>query len=404
MLFTLAWRNLWRNRSRTLITMASVFFAVLLSVFTMSLQKGVWDNLTKNVVSFYAGYAQIHLSGYWDEQVLDNSFAYSDSLNQIVLQQPHITGTTPRLESFALASSEQSTKGSIVVGVDPEKENMVTKLENKLTDGKFIQLSDTAVLVAEGLAKKLQLGVSDTIVLIGQGYHGSTAAGKYPIKGIVKFASPELNAGIVYLPLLEAQNLYGAPGMLTSLVLSLDDPSNLNKVVSNLRPIIGNAYEVMPWQEMMPEIQELIRTKEGSTYIIIGILYLLVAFGIFGTLLMMTAERRYEFGMLMAIGMKRKRLAWVVLVESLLVTITGCLVGVLVAIPLVSYLHTHPIRFSGQMAEMYEGFGFEPIIPTVFSPPVIIEQTVIVTCIALVLSLYPLVKVFTLNEVEAMKR
>jgi len=384
--------------------MASVFFAVLLSVFTMSLQKGVWDNLTKNVVSFYAGYAQIHLSGYWDEQVLDNSFAYSDSLNQIVLQQPHITGTTPRLESFALASSEQSTKGSIVVGVDPEKENMVTKLENKLTDGKFIQLSDTAVLVAEGLAKKLQLGVSDTIVLIGQGYHGSTAAGKYPIKGIVKFASPELNAGIVYLPLLEAQNLYGAPGMLTSLVLSLDDPSNLNKVVSNLRPIIGNAYEVMPWQEMMPEIQELIRTKEGSTYIIIGILYLLVAFGIFGTLLMMTAERRYEFGMLMAIGMKRKRLAWVVLVESLLVTITGCLVGVLVAIPLVSYLHTHPIRFSGQMAEMYEGFGFEPIIPTVFSPPVIIEQTVIVTCIALVLSLYPLVKVFTLNEVEAMKR
>ncbi len=404
MLFTLAWRNLWRNRSRTLITMASVFFAVLLSVFTMSLQKGVWDNLTKNVVSFYAGYAQIHLSGYWDEQVLDNSFSYSDSLNQIVLQQPHITGTTPRLESFALASSEQSTKGSIVVGVDPEKENMVTKLENKLIDGKFIQLSDTAVLVAEGLAKKLQLGVTDTIVLIGQGYHGSTAAGKYPIKGIVKFASPELNAGIVYLPLLEAQNLYGAPGMLTSLVLSLDDPSNLNKVVSNLRPIIGNAYEVMPWQEMMPEIQELIRTKEGSTYIIIGILYLLVAFGIFGTLLMMTAERRYEFGMLMAIGMKRKRLAWVVLVESLLVTITGCLVGVLVAIPLVSYLHTHPIRFSGQMAEMYEGFGFEPIIPTVFSPPVIIEQTVIVTCIALVLSLYPLVKVFTLNEVEAMKR
>ena len=163
MLFTLAWRNLWRNRSRTLITMASVFFAVLLSVFTMSLQKGVWDNLTKNVVSFYAGYAQIHLSGYWDEQVLDNSFAYSDSLNQIVLQQPHITGTTPRLESFALASSEQSTKGSIVVGVDPEKENMVTKLENKLTDGKFIQLSDTAVLVAEGLAKKLQLGAAASI-------------------------------------------------------------------------------------------------------------------------------------------------------------------------------------------------------------------------------------------------
>lgn len=404
MLIKLAWRNLWRNRTRTLITMASVFFAVLLSVFTMSLQKGVWDNLTKNVVSFYAGYAQIHLNGYWEEQILDNGFTYSDTLNQMVLQQPHITATTPRLESFALASSEQITKPGLVVGVDPVKENTVTKLEQKLVSGSFLQNTDKAALVSEGLAKKLQLNPNDTLVLLGQGYHGNTAAAKYPIKGLVKFASPDLNESIVYLPLPEAQYFYSAPNMLTSLVLSLDDPVNLEKVVSELKPKIGSQYELMSWKEMMPEIQELIRTKEGSTYIIIAILYLLVSFGIFGTLLMMTAERRYEFGMLMAIGMKRGTLAAVVLVESLLVTITGCIAGVLFSIPLVAYLHTHPIRFSGQMAEMYEQFGFEPVLPTVFSPSVITEQTIIVSCIALLLSLYPLLKVYTLNEVDAMKR
>ena len=404
MLFKLAWRNLWRNRSRTLITMASVFFAVLLAIFTMSLQKGVWDNLTKNVVSFYSGYVQIHLNGYWNEQILDNSFAFSDSLNQAVLRQPHITAATPRLEAFALASGQQITKGSMVAGIDPEKEHIVTSLKNKLTRGSFLQLNDRAVLLAEGLAKKLQLDVNDTVVLLGQGYHGSTAAGKYVVKGLVKFASPEINQSVAYLPLPEAQNFYSAPNMLTSLVISLDNPVNLQNVVNNLRNTLGNHYEIMPWQEMMPEIQELIRTKEGSAQIILAVLYLLVSFGIFGTLLMMTAERRYEFGMLMSIGMKRRRLAGVVFIESMLVTITGCIAAVLAGIPLVNYLHQHPIRFTGQMAKMYEDFGFEPVLPAMFSMEVIVTQTAIVSFIALLLALYPLLHVYRLNETEAMKR
>lgn len=404
MLFTLAWRNLWRNKSRTFITMASVFFAVLLSVFTISLQKGVWDNLTKNVVSFYTGYAQIHLKGYWDEQILDNSFADNDTLNKLILNQQHIKAATPRLESFALASSYEATKGSIVVGIDPDNEDFVTKLKNKIIRGKYLTLQDSAVLITEGLAKKLKIDTGDTIVLLGQGYHGSTAAGKYPIIGILKFASPELNEGMIYMPLNAAQNLYGASDMLTSLVLSLDDPANLEKVVKALIPLAGVKYEVMTWAEMMPEIKELIRTKEGSTYIIIGMLYLLVSFGIFGTLLMMAAERTYEFGMLMAIGMKRLRLASVVLIESLLVTITGCITGIMVSIPLVYYLSVNPLRFTGQMAEMYEGYGFEPVIPTIFSPSLMLEQTIIISCIAFLLSLYPIMKVFTLNEVEAMKK
>ena len=404
MLFKLAWRNLWRNRSRTLITMASVFFAVLLAIFTMSLQKGVWDNLTKNVVSFYSGYVQRHLNGYWNEQILDNSFAFTDSLNQAILQQPHITAATPRLESFALASGGQITKGSMVAGIDPEKEHIVTALKNKLTRGSFLQLNDQTVLLAEGLAKKLQLDVHDTVVLLGQGYHGSTAAGKYSIKGLVKFASPEINETMVYLPLPEAQNLYSAPNMLTSVVISLDNPQNLNAVVGNLKKALGSRYEIMPWQEMMPEIEQLIKTKEGSAQIILAVLYLLVSFGIFGTLLMMTAERRYEFGMLMAIGMKRRRLAGVVFIESMLVTITGCMAAVLAGIPLVNYLHQHPIRFTGQMAKMYEDFGFEPVLPAMFSMEVILTQTAIVSFIALLLALYPLLHVYRLNETEAMKR
>ncbi|OWY24864.1 ABC transporter permease [Sphingobacteriales bacterium UPWRP_1] len=404
MLFKLAWRNLWRNRSRTLITMASVFFAVVLSVVTVALQQGVWENLIKNVVSFYTGYAQIHQSGYWEEQILDNSFEPSDTLKQTVLQHPMVNAVSPRLESFALASSEKITKGSLVIGIDPISENQITNLQSKMVRGNYLNPTDTAALMAEGLANKLQLNLNDTLILLGQGFHGATAAGKYAIKGIVKFGSPELNDAAVYLPLAMAQELYSAPNRLTSLVMGIADPTRLQKATADLQQQLGNTYEVMSWKALMPEIVQHMRTDTGGTYITIAVLYLLITFGIFGTLLMMVTERRFEFGMLMAIGMKRRMLMRVVLLESVFISIAGCIVGMLISIPVVYYLKIHPLRFSGEVAEAYSKFGFEPVFPTTTNPSVFIEQALLVLVIALVLSLYPLYKVKTLNEVEAMRR
>src|SRR5665647_2200675 len=109
-LIKMAWKNMWRNRNRTIITMAAIFFAVILSVIASSLQKGIFDNLVKNVVSFYTGYVQVHKQGYWDEQILDNSFESSAATEQKILQDENVTAITSRLESFALVSSTDITK------------------------------------------------------------------------------------------------------------------------------------------------------------------------------------------------------------------------------------------------------------------------------------------------------
>ena len=122
----LAWKNLWRNRNRTLITIAAIFFAVIFSIVAESLKQGVFDNLVKNVVGFYTGYIQVHKSGYQDEQILDNSFANSPHLEKQISTSKNIASLTPRLESFALAASEDLTKGCMIVGISPEKENEIT--------------------------------------------------------------------------------------------------------------------------------------------------------------------------------------------------------------------------------------------------------------------------------------
>ena len=199
---------MWRNRNRTVITMAAIFFAVILSVITSSLKTGIFDNLVKNVVSFYTGYVQVHKQGYWSEQILDNSFETSENIQKEILATKTVSQIAPRLESFALASWQDITKGCLIVGIDPQKENDITGLESKLTEGSYLKNSDSAVLVSEGLAGRLKLIPGDTIVLISQGYHGATAAGKYRIQGILKFGSPDLNDKALFMPLPLTQDFF----------------------------------------------------------------------------------------------------------------------------------------------------------------------------------------------------
>jgi len=400
----MAWKNMWRNRNRTVITMAAIFFAVILSVITSSLKTGIFNNLVKNVVSFYTGYVQVHKQGYWSEQILDNSFDTSGNIEKKILSTPTVNQIAPRLESFALASSQDITKGCLIVGIDPQKENDITGLQSKMTKGIYLKKGDSAVLVSEGLAGRLKLNPGDTIVLISQGYHGATAAGKYRIQGILKFGSPELNDKALFMPLPLAQDLFSAYGMITSYVLSLKNPKLLEQTAESIRSAIGTDYEVMTWKQMMPEIQQHIATDSNNMQAVQLLLYLLISFGIFSTLLMLMVERKFEMGMLVAVGMKKVKLAILLLIESIFTVISGCLLGILVSIPLVFYLNKHPIRLGGETAKIYERFGFEAIFPTSTSIEIFISQGIIVLVIGLILSLYPVYKTLRLNPVTAMKK
>jgi ABC-type lipoprotein release transport system permease subunit len=404
-LVKLAWKNLWRNRSRTAITVSAIFFAVVLSITTSSLQDGVFGNFIRNMVSFYSGYIQVHQAGYWDQQILDNSMERSTNVEKIISEHSNVISIAPRLESYALASAGDLTKGCLVVGILPDPEDKITFLKSKVQAGEYLEPNDKeTVLMAEGLAERLNLQLHDTVILISQGYHGSVAAGKYFIKGILHFGSPELNDQLLHMPLATAQDFFSAPDLLTAYVLSLKDADQLQTTAKVIQRSIGNNYEALTWEEMMPEVQQHIKTDKGSMYIIQAILYMLICFGIFGTLLMMMAERKYEMGMLIAIGMKKWKLILVMLMESTLNVLVGCIAGMLASAPIVVYLNRYPIRFSGDMAEMYKSYGFEAIFPTSVNAEIFFKQGIIVLVLGLVLSIYPLMKIWNLNPVTAMKK
>lgn len=401
----LAWKNLWRNIHRTTISVSAIFFAVILSVIANSLQEGVFDNFIKNMVGYYTGYIQVHFKGYWDHQVLDNSMERKSAFESEAKTLENITAIAPRIESYALASFRDLTKGCLVVGISPEEENQITNLRSKTVSGRYFTAGDSqTVLLSEGLSHRLNLGIGDTIYLIGQGYHGAMAAGKYLIQGIVQFGSPELNDQLLFIPLATAQDFYSAPNLITSYVIGLESDNYLEETLAVLKQKFGADYEVMSWKEMLPDVDQHIAMDKGSMYIIIAVLYLLICFGIFGTLLMMMVERKYEMGMLIAIGMKKRKLAGLFLTESILTVFIGSFAGLLCSVPIVLYLNRYPIRIGGEMAEAYKQFNFEPIFPASVSPSIFITQGLFVLIMGLLLSIYPVIMALRVDPVKAMKK
>lgn len=404
MYFTLAWRNIWRNKRRSYITIASITFAVMLACAMRSVQLGSYERMIETAARFFTGYIQIHKNGYWEDKTIDNSFSYTEDLIEKVASVEGVLEVVPRIESFALASYDQKTKGTMVLGIDPEKEHKLTEVKDKLIEGEYLKADDQSIMIAKGLADYLRVGIGDSVVLIGQGYHGTNAVGIYPVSGIMKFPVPEQNNSTIYLPLKEAQWLYATGDQLSSLSLVIDKANHVDRIVAGFSKDVDlEAYEVMGWKELMPELVQGIEIDNLSSKVMIWILYIVIGFGMFGTFLMMTAERMYEFGVLLSIGMKRIKMQFVIFLEMALMATIGVIAGVMISLPFIIYYHFHPIYFGGEMQAAIEDFGVEAAYYFSMQPSLFYNQAWAIFLMAGILSLYPLIVIHRLKPVKAMR-
>lgn len=241
--------------------------------------------------------------------------------------------------------------------------------------------------------------------MIGQGYHGSTAAGRFPVKGIVKLPAPDIDNKIVYMPISTAQQFYDAPGIITSAVIGVKDNSDeaVTETFNRINPKIPLPLKVITWQEMNEILINQMDADNSSGILMIGILYLVIAFGVFGTVLMMMSERKREFGMLVSIGMQKKKLAKVVSTEMLLIGLIGVFSGIIASLPVVFFGNSHPLRFTGQMAKMYEDYGFEPVMPTMLPDIYYLWQTVVVLIILAIAIIFSVRKIYKMDVVKSLR-
>lgn len=399
----MSWRNLWRNRKRTLITATAVTMAVLLSTLMSSMQEGTYSKMIDNVVKFYSGYIQIQHPDYWDTRSINNSFEPADSLFETIGQIKGITLDIKRMESFTLISSGENTKGCALIGIDPEGEDKITKLSNWVAEGEYLSPDDDGMLLATNLAKNLEVTVGDTLVLISQGYHGASAAALVPIRGILRFPAPEMNNLGAYITLEQAGHFFSTGDQVTSVVLMLDSYREVAKVARELRVQLGEEYNVMTWDEMQPDLVSMIEGDRAGAVVMKGVLYLVVGFGILGTIIMMMSERRKEMGVMVAIGMKKLRLQTILAFETIFVGLLGVMIGFIISLPVILIMVHHPFPLPGELAEAYETFGIEPYMYFSMIPRVFVNQVVTIFIITLFITLYPILQIYHMNVLKAFR-
>ncbi len=399
----LAWRNLWRNKKRTLIAASSVFFAVILALIMRSMQRGYYDYMIDASVRMYTGYIQIHGKDYWEKKSLEESMIVDEKQLQKLKKVSGINLIVPRFETFSLISYGNKTKVVQITGIDPQLENKLTDLRKKIIAGQYLTDSSKGIILAQGLAEILNVNVGDSVVIYGQGYHGVTAAAQVPVTGIIKFTLPDLNKSFTYLSINYAQWLFSAPERLTSISIMIGNPKDIDDIKSEIQKIFTDNYEVMDWEELSPELVQSIQIDNAQGIIMLGILYVVIAFGIFGTIMMMTAERVKEFGILVSVGMKKWRLGLVTILETLFVSFLGVISGALISIPILLYFEANPIPLTGQYAEAILAWGFEPILPFAVYPGMFFAQIWTVLAIALVSALYPILFIRKLKPVKALR-
>lgn len=403
MYFSLSWRNIWRNKKRTVIVAASVFFAVILAALMRSAQLGSYGYMIDSSAKLFTGYLQIQGEEYWDKRSLDESIIIHPDTLQAISRIDYVTHLSPRLEAFALISHEVTTKVSQVIGIDPVLEDEITHTRDKLVKGEYLSSESRGMLIGSGLAEMLKAEIGDSLVVYGQGYHGQLAAAIVPIQGIIKLPFKAMNNAMVLLPLPLAQQIFSCEQRITSLPILVDDVRHLDRVREAARDYLAAGQRIMLWNELMPDLEQSIEVDNVSGILMLAILYIVIAFGVFGTVMMMVSERAKEFAILISVGMRRRRLLLVLGIETFFVSFIGVVVGILFSIPIIAYLVKNPINLTGEMAELYEQLSIEPILAFSGHPWIFISQALVVMVIVIVTISYPVLFVRRLDPAKTIR-
>ena len=407
MILKIAWRNIWRNKKRTLISTLSISGALFLIILMRSMQFGFYDNIINTIVQSYSGYVQVHANGYWDKQSVNNSMEVDEKFINEINSINGIDNIAKRLQTFSLVSNGEKSKGVIITGIEIEKEQLITDWDKKIIEGSKSFDNADRIILSKGIAEYFDVTMGDTLVLFGQGYQGMMAAGKYVANGIIDLKNPKLNEMAIFMDIESAQDYISSENIATHLVIDKKEYYDEKKIAEDVRKAISSDYEVMTWKEILPELDQMITADNVGGLIMAFILYVIVCFGMFGTVLMMTEERMYEFGVLLSIGMDKIKLYLIILLETIMLSSIGVIIGVLTTRPISHYFNRNPINmesFGEGLGDAMGEFGFDPIMPFSINWDIPISHAAFIFGISLLISIYPAIRILSLNPVKAMKK
>ena len=400
----LAWRNIWRQKRRTWLTVSAIAFGAILIIFMLCINFGAYAIIIDLSLRMFPGHAQVQAHGYQNQpqmyKVIDDARALADRMRA----SGKYEAVTVRGQGFALLSSAERSYGASIVGVQPDTEKQVSLIPGLVKQGRFLS-SDNALeaVIGNALARNLKVKPGDEITLLGAAKDGSVAATILTVAGIFRSGSSEIDRFFVEIPLGTFQDTFGMGASAHSIAVIGNDPQQQAETLAEMQRDAGDGLAVVGWEQLIPGMKEGLEIDRIGDWIFMGILLLIIIFSIFNTFLMSILERTREFGLMLALGARPRRITGIVMLESFLLTLIGILVGTAGGTAIVLYIDAVGLNFEG-LADIFEQYNM-PI--TRIFPEVtfvnVIAGPIIILIITNLFAWIPLLHVRRLQPVDAMR-
>lgn len=403
MIPAVSWRNVWRNRLRSTVVIVAVALGVFAGVFSTAFMKGMADQRVATAINTELSHIQIHQKGFL---LKDEMHLYINNADKIISRldkNDSVLAATKRLIITAMASSAETGTGVKIIGVIPQTEKQVTDLYTKVIEGAYLEgVRRNPVVIGQKLAEKLNIKLHSKIVLTFQDIHGNMIQSAFRIAGIYKTSNSmydEMNVFVRYSDLLQQVTMPASSAHEIAIKLKNDDfakpmAAEFAKEYPNL--------DVKPWIDLSPMMEYLVQTMNLYMYIFIVIILFALLFGIINTMLMVILERIKELGMLMAVGMNKIRVFSMIVLETVFLSLTGGIIGVILSYITVLITHKTGINISN-WSQGLEAMGFDAIVYPGITIPILINVTLLVICTGIIASIYPARKALKLNPADALR-
>ena len=399
----LAWRNLWRNRRRTWLTIGGIAFAVWFLVFARSMQSGTFDVMIDNGARMLVGHVQVQHPRYEEDPRVDYTIEV-DEILPLLQADPDVDFVSARAQGFALVSVGERSFGGQIIGVDPRVEAEWSGLKGLLDRGRYPMARGEA-MIGSLLAKNLHIDVGDEFVVLGTAKAGGIAPLAAQVVGVFHAAQPELNRSLVKVHIDDFREAWDfAPHEAHALVVLSSGPAESERVVARLKNHVQD-YRVLGWQDLMREARQMRDMKTGSTQIFFVVIAIIVAFSVVNTFMMVVFERTQELGVLMAIGMRPALLHLQLQLEALFVAGLGVLAGFALAggIMLIVADTGIPIPVEG-MEDMIARFNMETHLYPTFDWDGLIFASILMPLCVQIAALIPALRLYRMRPVDAIRQ
>lgn len=411
MYLKLAWRNIWRNWRRAVITMAAVMFAVFLTIIMRGMQLGTYDKNIQNTLEMMTSYLQIQVVGYLDNPTLRKTFDFDEKVKNILDSEEKIIAYSPRINADGLIGNKKNSFGTGIIAVNPETERKVSKLHKRVKEGEFVNSRNIyGIVVGYKLLENLQAKIGDEIVILSSGYDGTMGNLKFKIIGTSKFGQTEFDKMSVFMHIDAAKELLSMGNKVSAVAINIDNLHSSDEVKANLneklsRVKLTNDYRLsaFDWGELLPSMKQSIEFDNAQGIVTLGILLAIVAFGILNTVVMSITERYREFGVLIALGMRQIKLVIILFIETIIIALIGSFVGSIGGYIFNYYILFNPIKFSGDMAQMYEEFGWEAAMYSSVEPSIFISTLISIFSIVIIVYFFPAYKLMKLEALKGIR-